>query len=264
MALYFKESIEGTIELLKQQKNAAESQEEDHVSNIILAGGFSASNALQERVEKEFAGVNILTLKNSDVSPIVSHGAVFRALNKENGPERRIMASFGLLQDEIFNKKEKGHTLLNQCTQGKLDAQRYAAHVIHWLIKKDKRVGKRVSFKSILSQHFDFGEDWIFSQKIYSLMSKKPPKDHYHVEHENNKMAEIAGIVEANLNEYRDSGMIRPKRAVNGREFFSLDYEIALEVDGRNIRAKLFYPPGKECRDELKICISAYFRAGTD
>jgi hypothetical protein len=65
------------------------------------------------------------------------------------------------------------------------------------------------------------------------------------------------------LNEYRDNGSIQPKLASNDKEYFSLEYEIVLEVNGRNIRAKLFYPPGEECRDELKICISAYFRAGT-
>lgn len=75
--------------------------------------------------------------------------------------------------------------------------------------------------------------------------------------------AEIAGVVEANLNEYRDNGSIQPTLAKNDKEYFSIDYEIVLEVDGRNIKAKLFYPPGQECRNELKICISAWFRAGT-
>jgi hypothetical protein len=76
--------------------------------------------------------------------------------------------------------------------------------------------------------------------------------------------AEIAGVVVANLDEYRENGLIELKRAENDNQYFQLDYEIALEVDGRNIRAKLFYPPGQECRDELKICIAAYFEAGTE
>lgn len=75
--------------------------------------------------------------------------------------------------------------------------------------------------------------------------------------------AEVAGVVVANLNEYRDNGSIQPKLSRNNKEYFSIEYEIVLEVDGRNIKAKLFYPPGQECRDELKICISAFFRAGT-
>lgn len=69
------------------------------------------------------------------MSTIVSHGAVFRALNKENGPERKIMASFGLLQDERYNDQIEGHTL-HYITQGTLDAEGYATNVIEWLIKK--------------------------------------------------------------------------------------------------------------------------------
>jgi hypothetical protein len=71
----------------------------------------------------------------SDVSTIVSHGAVFRALNKENGPERTIMASFGLLQDERYNDKFEGHAL-HYITQGTMDpAEGWATNVIEWLIK---------------------------------------------------------------------------------------------------------------------------------
>ncbi|GAM34079.1 adenosine deaminase [Talaromyces pinophilus] len=255
MALHFKESIEGTIELLRKQKETAAAEKKEDVAKIILAGGFSSSNALQERVKEEFPGVNILTPKKlqltvflwniSDVSTIVSHGAVFRALNKENGPERTIMASFGLLQDERYNDKFEGHAL-HYITQGTMDpAEGWATNVIEWLIK----------------MHFDIGDDWIVRQRIYS--SPDSVRDHYHIEHYYNAKAEVAGIVEANLNEYRDNGSIQPKLASNDKEYFSLEYEIVLEVNGRNIRAKLFYPPGEECRDELKICISAYFRAGT-
>ncbi|KUL88774.1 hypothetical protein ZTR_03546 [Talaromyces verruculosus] len=245
MALHFKESIEGTIELLREQKETAEKKED--VAKIILAGGFSSSNVLQKRVQEEF--------------PVVSHGAVFRALNKENGPERKIMASFGLLQDERYNDKLEGHTL-QYITQGTMDpAEGWATNVIEWLIKMNNRVGLQVSYRSTLCRHFDIGDDWIVRQRIYS--SPDSVKDHYHIEHDYNAKAEVAGIVEANLNEYRDNGSIQPKVTSNGKEYFSLEYEIVLEVNGRNIRAKLFYPPGEECRDELKICISAYFRAGT-
>ncbi|PCG93885.1 Hypothetical protein PENO1_081310 [Penicillium occitanis (nom. inval.)] len=271
MALHFKESIEGTIELLRKQKETAAVEKKEDVAKIILAGGFSSSNALQERVKEEFPGVNILTPKKlqltvflwniSDVSTIVSHGAVFRALNKENGPERTIMASFGLLQDERYNDKFEGHAL-HYITQGTMDpAEGWATNVIEWLIKTNKKVGLQVSYRSTLCQHFDIGDDWIVRQRIYS--SPDSVRDHYHIEHDYNAKAEVAGIVEANLNEYRDNGSIQPKLASNDKEYFSLEYEIVLEVNGRNIRAKLFYPPGEACCDELKICISAYFRAGT-
>jgi hypothetical protein len=81
MALHFKESIEGTIELLRKQKETAAAEKKEdvavilpftsrgtitdnfHEQKIILAGGFSSSNALQERVKEEFPRVNILTPK---------------------------------------------------------------------------------------------------------------------------------------------------------------------------------------------------------
>lgn len=69
------------------------------------------------------------------MSAVVSHGAVFRALNKENGPERRIQASFGLLQDERYNKNFEGH-VQHRITEGTMDpAEGWAVDVIEWLIK---------------------------------------------------------------------------------------------------------------------------------
>lgn len=70
------------------------------------------------------------------MSTVVSHGAVFRALNKENGPERTIQASFGLLQDERYNKNYDGHIQHRYITQGTMDpAEGWAVDVIEWLIK---------------------------------------------------------------------------------------------------------------------------------
>ncbi|EED23536.1 adenosine deaminase [Talaromyces stipitatus ATCC 10500] len=256
MALHFKKSIEGTVELLKQQKENAEVV--DDVAKIILAGGFSSSDALQKRIQEEFTGVDIITPKKRDTATIVSHGAVFRALNKEAGPQRKIMASWGVLQDESYIPgRYKAHDLSEYITTGTLDSEPYATNVIQWLIKRNKKLGKQVSFKTTLSQHFDIGEDWEVRQKLYA--SLEFVRDHYHFEHPFNAHAEVAGVVVANLNSYRDSGTIQPKISIADKEYYSVEYEIVLEVDGRNMKAKLYYPPGQiyyklDCKEKSKMC----------
>lgn len=70
------------------------------------------------------------------MSTIVSHGAVFRALNKENGPERKILASLGVLQHEIYDDKIKAHKLSPEDITDARDGKSYVLNVIEWLIKK--------------------------------------------------------------------------------------------------------------------------------
>lgn len=80
LARHFKESIEGTIELLSQQKEEAAGSrdvtvcrthhsfplsgdfmtEDFHEQKIILVGGFSSSDALKNRVKEEFPEVQVI------------------------------------------------------------------------------------------------------------------------------------------------------------------------------------------------------------
>lgn len=78
-------------------------------------------------------------IQKRDMSTVVSHGAVFRALNKEDGPQRQIMASLGVLQHEIYNPNLRAHLLSSNRRYG-MDGKSYVLEVIEWIIRKVRRL----------------------------------------------------------------------------------------------------------------------------
>lgn len=64
-----------------------------------------------------------------------SHGAVFRAMNKEHGPIRKLQSNFGFLQIEEYDPKNIGHRA-GIATHNPIDGKRYIYSVLDWVIKK--------------------------------------------------------------------------------------------------------------------------------
>jgi hypothetical protein len=65
----------------------------------------------------------------------VSHGAVFRTLNKEDGPSRKLQSNFGFLQIEEYDSKLPAHRSATP-THHPLNNRKYVFDVIDWVIKK--------------------------------------------------------------------------------------------------------------------------------
>ena len=64
----------------------------------------------------------------------VSHGAVFRAFNKSDGPKRIVQSNFGFLQLELYNKRQPAHRGVSPIFNT-IDGKRYV-RVLDWVIKK--------------------------------------------------------------------------------------------------------------------------------
>lgn len=63
----------------------------------------------------------------------VSHGAVFRTLNKEDGPSRKLQSNFGFLQIEEYNNKLHPAAIP---IHNPLDNKKYVYDILDWVIKK--------------------------------------------------------------------------------------------------------------------------------
>jgi hypothetical protein len=149
-------------------------------------------------------------IQKRDMSTVVSHGAVFRALNKEDGPQRKIMASLGVLQYEIYNPNIKANLLSSDNRREGMDGKSYVRDVIEWLIRrvcyllsgpasfraspegrltdetvKNQKLGKQVSYRITRFQLFDIDEKWIIRQRIYASLARAV-RNHYHCEDEVN------------------------------------------------------------------------------
>ena len=107
---------------------------------MLLIGGFASSTSLRHVLRKELdrlkCGIRLIRpMEASQCETAISAGAVYRALNKQNGPVRESLSSYGFLQDEEFDPALDAH-------KGKkvifdpLDKKEYIDRCINWLIKK--------------------------------------------------------------------------------------------------------------------------------
>lgn len=72
------------------------------------------------------------------MSTAVAHGAVFRAMNKEEGPERRLLSSYGFLLIEEYHPGLRGHQAASP-RPNHLDGKKYVHDCLRWLIKKVRK-----------------------------------------------------------------------------------------------------------------------------
>ncbi|KAL2869532.1 Hsp70 family protein [Aspergillus lucknowensis] len=260
IAALFQDSLNGISKLIRQQINAAAAKGLT-VKKILLVGGFSAAPILRSHVEAEFRPLKILyPPKSIDNAVTVSHGAVFRALNKSDGPKRIVQSNFGFLQWELYSKRHKGHRGVFPTTH-KTDGKHYV-RVLDWVIKKGRLLGKQQQFRTPNWQVFKPDEELVINQKIW-VSEFDNAQDHYPVTASCNKGAEVFGILQIDLEPLKKEGRLELKSGPDGM-FYEVHYELGMEIDGRNLAAKFFYPPGGMCRGQTQLCIAASFIPGTE
>ena len=84
----------------------------------------------------------------------VASGAVLRALNKENGPARTTLSSYGFLRIEPY-EPEVLHAHRNGVRpyHDPLDGKKYVKNTVDWLVKKVCIVGSRTFPDRALTQN---------------------------------------------------------------------------------------------------------------
>jgi hypothetical protein len=70
----------------------------------------------------------------------VAYGAVLRALDKENGPERIIQASYGFQRAEPYDPISCVAHAETKPTRDKCDGELYVKDTIDWLIRKVRAI----------------------------------------------------------------------------------------------------------------------------
>ncbi|KAL4928281.1 Hsp70 family protein [Aspergillus undulatus] len=259
IAEYFQWSLDRISKLIRQQINAAAAKGL-MVEKILLVGGFSASPILRSHIAKEFE-LKIMTPHRIDTASDVSHGAVFRALNKADGPKRIVQSNFGFLQIEEYNPKLPAHRLVTP-TDNSTDGKKYVHNVLDWVIKKNQVLRTKQPFRSRNYQTFKFDEELVITQRIY-VSDFDNAQDHYQISNQNNRGAESFGLLQVDLQRVKEEGLLEIKLGLEG-PFYELHYELGMEVDGRNLAVKLFCPPGGRCRGQTQLCIAAAFVPGTE
>ncbi|KAL5341915.1 hypothetical protein BJX70DRAFT_395283 [Aspergillus crustosus] len=257
IAEFFQPSLDGISKLIHQQINAAKTKGLT-VQRLLMVGGFSSSPALKNHIETEFPKLKIMYPPGKlDSAVSVSHGAVFRALNKSDGPKRIVQSNFGFLQIEEYNKRLRAHQEA-VATFNETDEKSYVYNVLDW----DQVLAKNHTIRTRNWQTFKMEEELTFNQKIW-VSGFDNAQDHYQSSAMQNRGAEVLGILLIDLQEVKEEGLLETKMGGQG-PYYEVHYELGMEVDGRNLSVKLFCPPGGRCRAQMQLCIAAAFIPGTE
>ncbi|PGH26778.1 hypothetical protein AJ80_01543 [Polytolypa hystricis UAMH7299] len=266
IAKCFNHSLQGIKDLVGQQLAAAGRKK---VQRLLLVGGFAASPSLRHALRTTFPLLELIYPNKLDMEMgyVVSRGTVYRALDKTNGPNRQIMASYGFLQIEDYDERMPAHRRYNPEYRN-LDGKAYIDDCINWLIKKDRGLPNApVTTRNY--QLFKKNERLEIRQRVY--FTDGPVRDHHTVDDDVNKGAVLAGRLVVDLNRLKESGLIQPKKAVdvdpddpNSSEYYEVHYDLVMEVQGRNLKVSLLYPPGQDSQGSTQICIAAALQPGAE
>ncbi|KAL5358283.1 hypothetical protein BJX96DRAFT_146278 [Aspergillus floccosus] len=191
----------------------------------------------------------------------VSRGGVLRALNKEDGPRRKLRLNLGVCLSEPYNKRFQGHSGA-PWFRNHLNQKKYVKECMDWVIRKDKVLAKGESAEIRMHRAFELGQEMAAYETIY--FSDQEVFQHYRIDHPFNHGHRKAGVVEASLEVLRRRNMLEEKVNEAGDVYYEVHYSIKLEVDGRNVKATIHCPPGQEVQGEAQICIAAAFTPGTN
>jgi len=200
----------------------------------------------------------------------VASGAVLRALDKRNGPERIIRCSYGILLRDEYDDNLLGHREAQNKVEVDLDGKEYVNDTLLWLIKKRDTISQRSLFRMSVTRimSLKIGESWVFTQKLY--VSDVCTESNYQKNHPKNKgKHELVGKIRADMSFLKRENKIQPTipSSGKGRSHYVVDFEILMEVIDRNLYYKAVYPIGEDdavvSGSEGWTNISAAFPPGT-
>ncbi|KAF4463869.1 hypothetical protein FALBO_9306 [Fusarium albosuccineum] len=206
--------------------------------HVILVGGFSLSTSLQNFIKgrvNEFNmthGCDIRALIPSQTNKeaavnAVAKGAVLRALDKENGPDRLTKSSYGILRHERYMDRPEHRG--QRPVPNSLDGEKYVTDLIDWIIHRDTRMDHKWESEAISCRHlFSLDEpELVFREVLY--VTDKSHKSHRKATSKKNKGAEVVGEIVADFTFLKEQNIIRPilpKVDANGNILGESRYEI--------------------------------------
>ncbi|KAF2175978.1 hypothetical protein K469DRAFT_608704 [Zopfia rhizophila CBS 207.26] len=281
--MIFCDSLRGAKEVLKRQLQTAESKGKA-VNKVILTGGFGHSPALRHylrnfvRSKKNVDGREIVLLTPNSPSTAVARGAVLRALKKNDGPSRITQCSYGFLRTEPYEPHFYEAHKRTKPRIDPVDGERYVHGTIDWLIKAGDELPPRHRVPITVKHTFNLARKHLICKEVLWVSDQKL-ESHYRHSHPNNRGAERAGHIVADMTFLKDRGLIQPEapshystfRLNPQRRHWVVNFELVMIVDGRNLRYEARWPPTEDLEfgEEQTVhavgqeCIAAAFQPGT-
>ncbi|KUJ10098.1 uncharacterized protein LY89DRAFT_675587 [Mollisia scopiformis] len=231
------------------------------IKKVFLIGGFGACPSLRSYLKdflrdsaSEFMlkhEISLITTNDQESLTAVSSGAVLRALNKEGGPERRAICSYGFLRIQYFEpKKFKGHQGAKPF-RDPFDQDLY--------VESERLLCEELLYVSDLPLVIDDE-------------TEQPLKSNYPLDHSHNRDAQVAGRIITDFTFLREEGKILPiypesddEGELIGKAHYEVTYDLIVIVDGRNLKYEARYPSGQSGKAQkiAQISLAAGFVPGT-
>ncbi|OBT41085.1 hypothetical protein VE00_09322 [Pseudogymnoascus sp. WSF 3629] len=259
--------------LLRTQLTSA--REKGHeLTKVPLTGGFSGSPSLKtylkrllQKISREF-GYNIqliCELAETEHETAVVRGALIRANDKSDGPDRIPQLSYGVEIMEEYNAEKFSAHKGTRPTLDKIDGRYYVNDVISWLIIKGIEVESEERFSIPVYRIFD-ASDTKFECTETLYVSDTAQQSHYRRAQENNRGARVAGKVTADMTYLVTEGLIHPiePEGINTRRHYKIEFDLIMIVNGVNLRFEACWQRnGRSEGVHTDISIAAAFTPGT-
>ncbi|TGO49691.1 hypothetical protein BCON_0203g00020 [Botryotinia convoluta] len=241
------------------------------VKKVFLVGG---SPSLRSYLKNWLAGkfveltfnIELVADRHKCITAVAS-GAVLRALDKKNGPERISQSSYGFLRHEPWQPRlYLGHERTRP-DESELDGEKYVATIDYFMVKGNS-IRPDHQFSPFPTYHtFPIDEKKFLCEEVL-YVSDTATESHYSRRNLKNADAQIAGRIIVDMTFLRDKGIITPvypEEGMGGKEHYRVEYELVAKVEGRALRYEARYPAGEggKVRGEGKFSIAAAFREGT-
>ncbi|KIM96889.1 hypothetical protein OIDMADRAFT_131241 [Oidiodendron maius Zn] len=256
----FKSCLRGVTELMLSQLNDAKTKGVN-VKTVILTGGFGNSPSLKNHLSKVLQKqkslfYDTIDLKSSHfVDSAVARGAVLRALRKDYGPQRITRSSYGVLRSELYDEMNPRHRRL-RVNRDRADGELYIMNTIDWILQKGTLLEPRYEMV-IKSRHmFQIHEDFLCEEVLY--VSSEIHQSGYKFKHKENKGAEEAGKILADLTFLKTKNQIQPTTVTNAKgkvySYYEVEYDLWIIIEARTLRFEARSPLNKD-----KVSVSADF-----
>ncbi|TVY93244.1 hypothetical protein LAWI1_G001604 [Lachnellula willkommii] len=198
----------------------------------------------------------------SEQESAVAVGAVLRALDKENGPQRITKSSYGFLRTEPYEPHTWEAHAETKPTIDQNDGEKYVK-TIYWLICKNEPVPFHEEYSIIVIHTIPTNRKSLLCEELL-YVSDTSTESHYRRDHAKNKGCEIAGRIVADMSFLRDKHIIQPiERGRTWKRHYRIEYQLVMIVDGRNLRYEARWPVGGTIRGRGQTSIAAAFKPGT-
>ncbi|KAG7421219.1 hypothetical protein Forpe1208_v001845 [Fusarium oxysporum f. sp. rapae] len=269
--IFFKH-LDAIVEIVKSQLEEARGKGYT-VGKVVLIGGFGTSISLSQRLQdflEEYGREHNcrITLmepqQGTSIINAVASGAVLRALNKANGPERIARSSYGILRTEPFGQYPE-HAGLKP-SYDRHDGMPYIKQTIDWVLKLGERVPSVWQCEPFTCSHtFDVWPVRPFICKEILYVSDRATRSHYRRTHPNNEGAEYVGEIEVDFSSLRDQlvpidPVVNRNQQKVGKRHYRIDFTMAIKVVDRDLECFAIHDQKvvKKCR----INIASGFRPG--